>query len=220
MSARDFLARGRVAQKRRTRQALLEAARRILERDEEPTLESIAAEADVSRATAYRYFPRVDALLGVIPLAGLVANQETILGDDPDDDPSDRVGRVQRYFYDLAADNEMAFRRMIKAVHEETLRADPEDEYEPLRGGYRLAALDRALAPLAQEVDETTLADLRLALVALTGFEALTVVKDVCGLEAAAGRRSLEWAARALVDAARRQDRSREALAGVSHQSP
>ena len=44
-------------QKARTRQAIVRAAGALLARGDKPTLEEIAAEAQVSRATAYRYFP-------------------------------------------------------------------------------------------------------------------------------------------------------------------
>jgi len=174
---------------------------RLVRRGEEPTLETVAAEAEVSRATAYRYFPRIGALLSALPLVHMVGDDDEILGDASRDDASECAWRVQRYFYDFAVDEEPAFRRFLKAVLEETLREDQ----EPLRGAYRLRALDVALASLDGEVAAETLTHLRVALVALSGIEALLAVKDVCGLDAGSGRESLEWAARALVEAARRE---------------
>ncbi|MFN3628321.1 MAG: TetR family transcriptional regulator, partial [Parvibaculum sp.] len=47
----------RANQKRRTRKDLLQAAARLLKEGRNPSLEEIAEEALVSRATAYRYFP-------------------------------------------------------------------------------------------------------------------------------------------------------------------
>ncbi|RYF89895.1 MAG: TetR/AcrR family transcriptional regulator, partial [Caulobacteraceae bacterium] len=47
---------GRSNQRRRTRKDLLEAAARLMKRGAKPSLEEIAEEAMVSRATAYRYF--------------------------------------------------------------------------------------------------------------------------------------------------------------------
>jgi AcrR family transcriptional regulator len=203
-----------VAQKRRTRQALLEAGLRVLERGEEPSLETVAAEADVSRATAYRYFPRIESLLSVLPLARLVDDPQTILSHAPPDDPVAAALSVQSYFFDLVVDNEIAFRRLITAVLEEFLKEEPTGEYEPLRGSYRLRTLDAAVASLENEVDDSTLEHLRVSLVALSGIEALMVVKDVCGLDPASGREALEWATRALVEAARKQGTARS---GWSH---
>lgn len=202
MKAREFLNEGRVAQKRRTRQALLDAGLRVLERGEEPTLESIATEADVSRATAYRYFPRIESLLSVLPLAHLVADPGAILEGIGEDQPVEATLRVQSYFYDLAVENEVAFRRFLRAILDEQLREGVGDDYEPLRGNYRLRTLERALASLEDAVPDATREHLRVALVALSGIEALMAVKDVLGLDAESGRESLEWAARTLVEAA------------------
>ena len=202
MSSRKNLEGGRVAQKRRTRQALLDAALRVIRRGEEPTLDGIAAEADVSRATTYRYFPRLEALLAVLPLADLVADPATVLGPDPEADPAAAALRVQRYFLDLSIDNERAFRRLIQANLEEMLRDGADDETGPVRGGYRPRMLAQALAPLeARGVDVT---HLRTALVALSGIEALIAVKDVCGLDDDESREALGWAARTLLEAAQR----------------
>ena len=54
---------GRPNQKSRTRKDLLQAAARLVRQGRNPGLEEIAEEAMVSRATAYRYFPDVGALL-------------------------------------------------------------------------------------------------------------------------------------------------------------
>ncbi len=54
---------GRPNQKTRTRKDLLQAAARLMKQGRTPTLEEVAEEALVSRATAYRYFPSVEALM-------------------------------------------------------------------------------------------------------------------------------------------------------------
>src|SRR6478735_8205780 len=54
---------GRVAQKRRTHEALVAAARDLVARGETPTVEAVAEAASISRATAYRYFPSQRSLL-------------------------------------------------------------------------------------------------------------------------------------------------------------
>src|SRR3546814_6420835 len=54
---------GRPNQKRRTRKELLQAASRLMKQGRKPSLEEIDEEALVSRATAYRYFPGVEAWL-------------------------------------------------------------------------------------------------------------------------------------------------------------
>ena len=53
-----------------------------------------------------------------------------------------------------------------------------------------------------ENLPEPTLA--AIVIVAISGMEALITLKDVCGLDPADGRRSLEWAARTLVQAVMR----------------
>ena len=54
---------GRPNQKSRTRKDLLRAAARLMKDGNCPTFEDVAEEALVSRATAYRYFSGLEALL-------------------------------------------------------------------------------------------------------------------------------------------------------------
>src|ERR1700712_5586787 len=54
---------GRSAQKRRTRRALVDAAALLVTEGIVPTVAQAAERADVSRATAYRYFPTQGSLL-------------------------------------------------------------------------------------------------------------------------------------------------------------
>ena len=56
------LDRGRIQQKYRTRRELLAAARRLLERKQPVTVQTAADEAEISRATAYRYFTSAEYL--------------------------------------------------------------------------------------------------------------------------------------------------------------
>ena len=63
---------GRPNQTSRTRKDLLQAASRLMKRDRRITLEDVAEEALVSRATAYRYFSSVESLLVEAPIDGAV----------------------------------------------------------------------------------------------------------------------------------------------------
>ena len=62
---------GRQRQKQRTRRLLLDAARTLLESGRQPTVTDVADAADVSRRTAYRYFPTQEKLLAESALEGL-----------------------------------------------------------------------------------------------------------------------------------------------------
>src|SRR5271165_6211507 len=75
---------GRHQQKARTRQALVEATRRLLAEGADPTVEEAAAGARISRTTAYRYFPNQRTLLAA---AHPETDQASLLPRDPPTDP-------------------------------------------------------------------------------------------------------------------------------------
>ena len=85
---------GRVNQKARTRQAIVRAAGALLARGEKPSLDEIAAEARVSRATAYRYFPGLDALLSEAAVDLLVPAPEDLFGSGAPSDAFERLSLV------------------------------------------------------------------------------------------------------------------------------
>src|SRR5262245_3365689 len=82
---------GRVDQQRRTREALVAAARALVAKGESPTVEAAAEAAAISRTTAYRYFPSQRALLAA-------AHPETaatsLLPEDAPDDVAARLDIV------------------------------------------------------------------------------------------------------------------------------
>ena len=82
---------GRIDQKRRTRDALIAAARDLVANGETPTVEAAAEAASISRTTAYRYFPNQHALLvAAHPETGLVS----LLPEDAPDDAATRLDLV------------------------------------------------------------------------------------------------------------------------------
>src|SRR3982751_3762631 len=72
----------RANQRRRTRKDLLAAAARLLQEGKTPGMDAVAAAAMVSRATVYRYFPNIDALLIEAPLDRAVPSPAEIFADD------------------------------------------------------------------------------------------------------------------------------------------
>ena len=85
----DYELRGRVDQKRRTRGALVDAARALVARGETPTVEAAAEAASISRATAYRYFrSQAELLVAAHPETGA----QTLL---PPDAPGDAATRLE-----------------------------------------------------------------------------------------------------------------------------
>ena len=85
---------GRPNQRQRTRKDLLVAASNLMKQGRKPTLDEVAEAALVSRATAYRYFPRVEALLLEASLDVATPGPEALFANDESTDPVARAERA------------------------------------------------------------------------------------------------------------------------------
>ena len=133
---------GRVDQKRRTRDALVAAARDLVARGLSPTVEEAAEAASISRTTAYRYFPNQTALLAAAHPETVVTS---LLPADAPDDVATRLDLVVDGFLRMIVDTEAQQRTMLKL----SLTADPEQRSQlPLRQGRAIKWIEDALAPL------------------------------------------------------------------------
>lgn len=188
-------------QKRRTRKDLLQAASRLMKQGVKPDLEAIAEEAMVSRATAYRYFPGVEALLVEASLDVVAPVAEEVLRDVPLDDPVARVQRVDTAMHDMIVANEAQLRIML--MH--SLQRGEGSELPP-RQNRRTPLIEAALAPARDRFKPADLRMLTRALALVIGTESLIVFKDVLQLDDAEARKVKRWAIRALVQAASKPD--------------
>ena len=199
---------GRPNQKARTRKDLLQAASRLTKQGRVPTLEEVAAEALVSRATAYRYFPSADALLAEAAVDVRVPEPEELFQDDDSGDPVERMQRVETMFYDVVLANEPLLRTMLAHTVQHGSQAD-ESGKPPRRQNRRTPLIEAALAPARDQFKPGDLKMLTRALALIVGTEATIVVKDVLQLDDAEARKMKRWAIRALVEAARRPNAHR-----------
>ncbi len=193
---------GRVNQKRRTRRALLDAGSRLMKAGRKPTLEEVAEEALVSRATAYRYFPGVEPLLLE---AGLdVAMPDAgIFDGDTSADPVDRLVRADTAMHDRILANEAALRMMLVHALQRGLVGSDSDGL-PTRQNRRMPLIEAALAPVRGALGPRTSDRLAKALALVIGTESMLVFKDVLQLDDAEAREVKAWAIGALVEAARK----------------
>lgn len=192
--------KGRENQKWRTRKEIIQAAARLLGRGRAPTLEEVAEEARVSRATIYRYFSNINLLLLEAPLDALTVEAGEILRDAPED-LAGRAAAVQGYFHALVVDHEVYFRNYLRATLEQWLNEDGRPG-GPLRQARRVEAFELALAPAGDALDAGIRARLVGALSALTSIEAFVALTDVCGLSAEEARETAKWAVETLTRSA------------------
>lgn len=195
---------GRPNQRRRTRKDLLQAAARLMKQGRKPSLEEVAEEALVSRATAYRYFPSVEELLVEASLDVATPDVEDVLGDDRTADPVVRLEKVDAAMQDFILENEASLRLMLSAALTRNMSGAPTGGGAPARQNRRGVLIDAALEPAKAEFKPGDLKMLSRALALVIGSEAMVVTKDVLQLSDAEARKVKRFAIRALIEAARK----------------
>jgi len=188
---------GRAAQRRRTRKAIVEAAGRLLSAGADPSINDIAAAADVSRRTIYTYFPTLDQLLLDAAIGAMNVDVEAAMDAVGDQDARARIAALIGVLSDGMTDTLPLGRKLIKL----TVDAPPADD-GPRRGYRRIAWIERALEPVRPRLAPDRFEQLVSALAVLIGWEAFIVLYDVRGLSTDQARELITAAALSLVDAA------------------
>ncbi|ABK04491.1 transcriptional regulator, TetR family [Arthrobacter sp. FB24] len=187
---------GRTGQKRRTREALVAAARQLVASGATPTVDEAALVAGVARSTAYRYFPGQRELLAA---AHPETARTSMLPDNPPADVAERLDAVVREFTGMIIETEAQQRTMLRLSLEP---AGGQEQSLPLRQGRAIAWITEALAPLQPELSDAEIHRLVLAIRSATGIESLVWLTDVGGLSRDAAVASMRWTANALLNQA------------------
>lgn len=187
-------------QRQRTRKDLLEAAARLMAEGRQPTLEEVAETALVSRATAYRYFPGLDALL--VEAALDVAAPEPELLAAPEGALAERLEIVDAAFDTMMRGNEAPLRMMLIHALQRRLKRE---ETLPVRQNRRLPVIEAAIRGAAGKLDPAVADRLAKAMALVVGTESMIVFKDVLRLDDAEARDVRRFAIRALAEAAERE---------------
>jgi AcrR family transcriptional regulator len=167
------------------------------------TLEDVAEEAMVSRATAYRYFSSVDSLLVEAPIDGAVPTAEDLFDESSPQDPVERLMLVENALHEMISANEPAVRRMLGYSVQRGVNGEADGDL-PVRQNRRSPLIETALRPARERVAPADLDVLASALALVIGTESMVVLKDVLQLDEAAAGEVRQWAIRALVEAALR----------------
>lgn len=198
---------GRVNQKRRTRAALVAAARTLLESERTPSLEEVCDAALVSRTTAYRYFSSAEALLTEVALENVRDVVEPALRavSAATDDPATRLDALVQTLQGEVSTHETGFRvllrQLVLAGTAESLPVRGEG-IGRLRQGRRLEWIEAALASVRDRLDAPTYDRLVAGLALCMGIESVVVLRDVCALETGEAEAVSRWVAQALLAAA------------------
>jgi AcrR family transcriptional regulator len=190
-------ATGRERQKNRTRRLLLEAAAELVRNGREPSIAELAEVAEVSRATAYRYFPTKELLLAEVTLFA-AGGPLAIAERDGSVPVPDGVAAFVREVADWAYANEQPLRTLLR------LSLDPATGVR--RPGHRREWIPQLLEPIRDQLSDETYRRLSTALTLLMGIDPIVPLTDIAGASKEEALDTLEWTARSLVEAALRAD--------------
>ncbi len=183
------------------RKIMLDAAMRLMQDGLIPSVSDVAESAQVSRATAYRYFATqasliqaaVDEALGPI-LAWTSESQ----------DAEERVTQLVTFAYPRMEFYETILKAALRLALDQWARkhAGTLGSEVPMVRGHRIALLDSAVAPLKGKLDREAFNRLTQALSLIFGTEAFVVLKDIWGLDRNHAQDVALWTCHALIQAA------------------
>ena len=180
---------------------MLSTAIRLMQDGFVPSVSDVAEAAEVSRATAYRYFPSQAALVQAVVDEGLgpiLTWQST---------STDAERRVMELF-ETAMPRIEAFEATFKAALKLSLDQWARRQAGTLGGepqftrGHRIDLLKQAIAPLKGRLPAGDFKRLAQALSLIFGVEVLIVLKDIWRLDSRRTMSVAQWAAATLVRAA------------------
>lgn len=189
---------GRGVQKNRSRRLLLEAAGRLMRQGIVPTVEDAAAEAEMSPATGYRYFPTQGALLNAAVEASFRSLPADIFESD---DATSRIDSLIDHGFRNLVENELLDRAVLRLALDQWLRqrAGRSLREERAQREGRKPLVEQVLEPLDGRLDADAFARLRAALGMVLGIESYVALNDIYGLGPAEIGEVWRWACKAMV---------------------
>lgn len=187
----------------RMRKHLLDTAMTMMAEGVTPSISELAEQAQVSRATAYRYFPTQSDLVAAVVGESLGPIQSWRPSSD---DAAERIDQLLVYAYPRLEQYEVQLRAAIQISLRQSAeeRASKHKNPRPLVRGNRIEFLKMAVEPLKEEVDDKTFERTVQALSMLYGTEVFLVLKDIWHLELAQIIDIVRWTSRGIIEHARK----------------
>jgi AcrR family transcriptional regulator len=186
---------GRVLQKLKTREALVSKANELLKKGGLNSIEQVAKDAGISKATAYRYFTNLQSLKREAALQLKAESPANLFADLAPDDLSGRLNRLINYHFHLFIENEDEFRLFLGSVITESVTNRDVNQ----RAGRRVAMIREALQPLIGSISKPEFDHLVNSLCLVFGIESITILKDLCELSDEAILENWRWTVNRLV---------------------
>ena len=169
---------GRMNQKIRTRQAIIDACRGLIRTGSDVSVPEVARIALVSEATIYRYFPDLPSLVNTAIIGLWPGPAEALAPIAHSTNPVERIVFAAEIFLRRVLAYQGAVRAMIAATI-------TQPEGPATRPKLRFAWIDEALAPAEATLaptDAETFTRLKRDLAVVVSAEALFTLTDLCGL--------------------------------------
>ena len=167
-----------------------------------PSVAEVAVRSNVSRATAYRYFPSRSALVTAV-IDSSLGPVRKLASANPNG--RDRVHELFVQTFPRFKEFEAQLRAAAQLSLEQWgLERAGLLEEEPYRRGHRVRILEHAIEPLAPLMSAAVRNRLHHALSVVYGIEPYVILKDIWGLGDREVERTALWMADALIDAALR----------------
>ncbi len=185
----------------RMKRHMLAAAIRLMQGGIIPSVSDVAEAAQVSRATAYRYFPSQAAMVQAVVDEAL----GPILGwSSESDDPGRRIADLFAFSFPRMIAYEATHRAALSQALDQWTRrqAGTLGAEAPIVRGNRRGLLREALAPLRGRLTPQEFDRAAQSLSLIFGIEAIIVLKDIWRLDDSQAQEVAAWAADALVCAA------------------
>jgi AcrR family transcriptional regulator len=180
------------------RRRMLDTAMRLMQSGLIPSVSDVAEAAEVSRTTAYRYFPSQAALIqaAVDEALGPILEWDS---DSPD--AEDRLSDLLAFAYPRMHRYEATLRAALWLALDQWTRrqAGTLDSEALIVRGHRKTLLRRALAPLKGTLDRKGLDRIAQSLSLIFGTETFVVLKDIWQLDNKQVLQVAIWTAHALV---------------------
>jgi AcrR family transcriptional regulator len=204
-----YLEVGRINQKRRTRDALVNVAADLIRQGRPAPVSVVADAAQVSRTTAYRYFPTAELLAAqaALVVAGKLETEQLGAIARGGGSPAAKLDAIVIGSDALVRSNEDAFRAVLRL----SLGEPAEDATAvPRRPAIRQEWLQAALAEVKRELGPRRFDRLIGALSLLCGVEPVIVLHDICAMAPDAALEAKRWAAQQLLAGALAEARAQK----------
>ncbi|WJY14173.1 TetR/AcrR family transcriptional regulator [Pectobacteriaceae bacterium CE90] len=181
----------------RTRRLLIDTAMKMFDQGIFPSITDIAAEAQLSRATAYRYFPTQSALVSAVVAESL----GPILAWHPTQpDAKLRVAELLSFAYPRMFQHEGALRAALQlSLQQWADRQANRQHGDRLVRGNRKRLLKLATEPLTGKITEQEQQRVIYALSLIYGSEVFLVLKDIWNLDNGEVQDVTQWVAKAIL---------------------